>query len=81
MTLARRLDRLSRRYPWRRLPMPALDVSALTIEERHELDAILAVLEGAPLRPDGRPDLSALSDAELERLDALAAKVMLTEPA
>jgi hypothetical protein len=79
MTLAHRLDRLHRHYPQRRERTPALDVSALTSEECFELDAILAKLEGAPTRSNGRPDLSPLSDAELEWLDDLAARITVME--
>jgi hypothetical protein len=79
MTFTHRLDRLHRHYPQRREPTPALDVSALTSEECFELDAILAKLEGAPQRPSGRPDLSPLSDAELERLNALAEPITVSE--
>jgi hypothetical protein len=75
MTLAHRLDRLHRHYTQRPQRPPALDFSALTSDECFELDAILAKLEGAPRRPNGRPDLSPLSDAELERLHELADRV------
>ncbi len=81
MTLARRLDTLTKRYPYRPAPTPALDVSALTLEEQFELDTILAKLEGAPEIANGRPDLSPLSDAELERLDDLAQRIRVKEPA
>ena len=79
MTLARRLDTLTKRYPHRSAPPPAFDFSALTMEECFELDAILAKLEGVPPHPNGRPDLSPLSDANLERLEALAAHVTLQD--
>ena len=79
MTLAHRLDRLHRHYPQRLKRTPALDFSALTSEECFELDAILAKLEGAPKRSNGRPDLSPLSDVELERLNELADRITVTE--
>jgi hypothetical protein len=79
MTLTHRLDRLHRHYPPRPARTPALDVSALTSEECFELDTILAKLEGAPKRPNGRPDLSPLSDAELERLNELAERITVME--
>ena len=79
MTLARRLDVLAKRYPRRPARTPALDFSALTMEECFELDAILSKLEGTPKRPNGRPDLSPLSDAELKRLDELAERITVME--
>jgi hypothetical protein len=79
MTLSHRLDALTKRYPSRPGPPPAFDFSALTSEECFELDAILATLDGVPPLPNGRPDLSPLSDANLERLDALAAHVTLKD--
>jgi hypothetical protein len=79
MSLSRRLDVLTKCYPGRPAPPPAFDFSGLTMEERFELDAILAKLEGVPTLPTGRPDLSPLSDTELERLDALAAHVTLKD--
>jgi hypothetical protein len=79
MTLAQRLDRLHRRYPRGPEQPPALDLAELTMEERFELDAILAKLEGVPLRCYGRPDLSPLSDAELERLDELSERITVME--
>lgn len=79
MTLARRLDALTKRCSRRPARTPALDFSALTMEERFELDAILATLDGVPNRPNGRPDLSPLSDAQLERLDELAEQIKVKE--
>ena len=79
MTLTRRLDTLSKRFPRRPAVGPAFDFSALTMEECFELDAILATLEGVPPRSNGRPDLSPLSDAELERLNALADRITKQE--
>jgi hypothetical protein len=79
MSLSRRLDALTKRYPSRPAPPPAFDFSALTSEECFELDTILAKLEGVPPLPNGRPDLSPLSDTDLERLDALAAHVTLKD--
>ena len=79
MTRSRRLAALTKRYPRRPAPPPAFDFSGLTLEEQFELDAILAKLEGVPPLPDGRRDLSPLSDTDLERLDALAAHVTLKD--
>jgi hypothetical protein len=59
--------------------MPALDISALTFDERCELDAILTTLEGMPTLPTGRLDLSPLSDRELARLDELATGISVPE--
>jgi hypothetical protein len=79
MTLARRLDRLHRRYPRRPAPTPALDFTALTPDEISELDLILTKLEGVPRRASGRADLSLLSDAEVERLGELAERITTQE--
>jgi hypothetical protein len=79
MTLSRRLVALTKRYPSRPAWTPALDLAALTMEERFELDAILAKLEGTPTLSNGRPDLSPLSDAELERRHALAERITVME--
>jgi hypothetical protein len=79
VTLAHRLDRLHRHYPQRPERTSALDFSSLTPEERFELDTILAKLEGVPPLPNGRPDLSPLSDAELERLHDLADRITVAE--
>jgi hypothetical protein len=79
MTLSRRLVALTKRYPSWPAWTPALDFAALTMEERFELDAILAKLEGIPTRANGRPDLSPLSEAELERVHQLAERVTVTE--
>jgi hypothetical protein len=79
MTLSRRLVALTKRYPSRPVWTPALDFAALTMEERFELDAILAELEGAPRRSNGRPDLSPLSEAELERVHQLAERITVME--
>lgn len=81
MTLARRLDALTKRYLIRPACLPAPDVSALTFDERYELDAILATLDGVPTRLNGRPDLSPLTDAELERLNAITERITCKEPA
>jgi hypothetical protein len=80
MTLTRRLDALTKCYSRRPAQTPALDLAALTMEERFELDAILAKLEGVPTRPNGRPDLSPLSDAELERLHELSERITVPAP-
>ena len=72
MSRTPRLDALTKRYPRQPERTPTFDFSGLTMEERFELDAILTKLEGMPTLPTGRPDLSPLSDAELERLDELA---------
>jgi hypothetical protein len=79
MSLARRLDALTARYPRRPEQAPALDLSALTLEERFELDAILVKLEGMPPLLNGRADLSPPSDAELERLHELSDRITVTE--
>jgi len=79
MTLAHRLNRLHRRFPQPPERTPELDFSALTSEECFELDAILAKLEGAPRRSNGRPDLSPLSEAELERVHQLAERITVME--
>jgi len=81
MALSRRIAVLAKRYPHRPPLTPALDVSALTPEEQDELDTILATLEGTPPLPNGRADLSSLSDAELERLAALAERITEKESA
>ncbi len=54
--------------------MPVYDFDRLTQDERLELDDLLAKVEGLPRRPNGRPDLSPLSDAELERAYELSEK-------
>jgi hypothetical protein len=79
MTLARRLAVLTKRYPSQPERPPALDFSGLTMEECFALDAILSKLEGTPKLPNGRPDLSPLSDAELERLDELSEQIAVKE--
>ena len=79
MTLARRLAVLTKHYPRRPARPPALDLSALTMEERFELEAILAILDGVPNLPNGRPDLLPLSDAQLERLDDLGQRISVKE--
>jgi hypothetical protein len=79
MTLSRRLVALTKRYPSWPAWTPALDFAAWTMEERFELDAILAKLEGMPRLPNGRPDLSPLSDADLERLNELAERITVME--
>jgi hypothetical protein len=76
--MERRLRRLDVIYQRRASTVPALnvlDLSRLTIDERLDLDDLLARVEGLPSRPDGRPDLSPLSEVELERIEALAEKV------
>jgi hypothetical protein len=75
-----RLDALTKHYSRRPASTPALDLSALTMEECFELDAILATLEGVPALPTVRPDLSPLSDPDLERLEALAAHLTMKDP-
>ena len=80
MTLARRLDALTKCYPSRPACRPPLDFSALTFDERYELDAILATLDGVPKRPNGRPNLSPLTDAELERLNEITERITFKEP-
>ena len=72
MSRSPRLDALTKRYPRQPEPTSTFDFLGLTMEERSELDAILTKLEGMPTLPTGRQDCSPLSDAELERLDALA---------
>ena len=79
MTLSHRLDRLHRRYPPRPARPQEYDLSMMTFDDRIELDAILAKLDGVPTLPNGRPDLSPLSDAELERLHELADRVTVRE--
>jgi hypothetical protein len=69
----RKLDVLYRRIELAR-PQPVFDGDRLTMDERHELDALLARVEARPLRPNGRPDFGDLSDAELERANALYGK-------
>ncbi len=79
--MERRLDRLDVVYR-RREPQPArrtYDVSALDMYEKYELDQLLARLEGLAPRPNGRADLSPLSDDELDRLCEFAEKMMTTE--
>ncbi len=79
MTLSRRLDVLTKRYPSRPERTPMLDVSALTPEEQVALLELVAKLEPAPTLPDSNPDLSPLSDAELEWLDGLAERITVKE--
>ncbi len=79
MSRTHRLDALTKRYPRWPERTPALDISALTFDERYELDAILAKLEGMPTLPTGRPDLSPLSDTELERLHEIAKGIRVPE--
>ena len=79
-SIERRLDRLDGR--WRRIEParaePAFDFSLLTMEERHELDTLLARIEARPPRPYGRPDYGDLSDEELERVGFLSEKSQAT---
>jgi hypothetical protein len=79
MSLVHRFDALTQRYPRQPAQTPTFDVSGLTMEERFELDAILAKLDGMPTLPIGRPDLSPLSDAQLERLHDLADRITVAE--
>jgi hypothetical protein len=79
MTLSRRLDVLTKHYPNRPARPPALDFSGLTMEECFELDAILSKLQDTPKLPNGRPDLSPRSDAELERLNELSERITVME--
>ncbi len=79
MTLRARLDRLHGIYPRNSTRVdPALDFSRLTIDEALELDDILIKLEGVPPLANGEADLSALSDVERERLDALYERSTVT---
>ena len=78
--MERRLRRLDVRWghvPDR--PGSRYDVTTLAADEQAELDAILATVEALPPRSNGRPDLSPLSDAELERLDELAQRIRVKE--
>ena len=79
MSRTPRLDALTKRYPRQPERTPTFDFSGLTMEERFELDAILTKLEGPPKRPTGRPDLSPLSDRELECLDELVKGISVPE--
>jgi hypothetical protein len=78
----RRLARLHRCYPPSRpSPAAALDFSALTPKEQYELDGLLAKVQEAPQRADGRANFSVLTDAEVERLDELGQRITVKEEA
>jgi hypothetical protein len=75
--MEKRLARLEILYQRQAAALPAApvyDFDQLTLDERHELDDLLAKVEGLPPRPNGRPELSPLSDAELERAFELSEK-------
>ncbi len=79
--MERRINRLDILYR-RREPQPArqpYDVSVLSTHEKHELGQLLVKLEGLAPRPNGRADLSPLTDDELDRLCEFAEKMMVTE--
>ena len=68
-----RLERLERRRPVAS-PAPRGDPSRLTAEERAELDAISAKYGPLPRLPTGKPDLSGVTDDDLDALIRLAEK-------
>jgi hypothetical protein len=70
-----RLDLIYRRRSAPRFAAQTFDLSRLTQDERLDLDDVLAKLDGLPPRPNGRPDLSPLSDEELERVAELSEKM------
>jgi hypothetical protein len=75
--MERRLARLEivyQRQEAARPMVPTYDFGQLTQDERLEFDDLLAKVEGLPPRPNGRPELSPLSDAELERAYELSEK-------
>jgi hypothetical protein len=70
----RTLEIVYQRQAAARPAVPVYDFDRLTQVERLELDDLLAKVEGLPRRPNGRPALSPLLDAELERAYELSEK-------